>query len=609
MSGRASPAYRATLAAYLGPQRGRVALLGGLVLCDISLDLLGPQIQSRFLDRALAGAALAELARLALFALGVAGLVQILFVLNNYLATDIAQVGTNRLREDLLGRVLRLGPGFHQRHTPGALIERIDGDVAALGNFLSRFVLEMIGSVLLLVGALGLLWRIDPRISVLLAGFAAAALLALRRLTGQARLRWEADRAAQAELFGFLEERLAGTEDLRANGASDYVMLKYFEAARRAAARRLSAARFGALTGGSAMALLGLGASLALGMGAWLLAREVISLGSVYLIFAYSQLLQGPITAISRQVQDLQQAGASLRRIGQLQAERPEVVEVDDPRPLPGGPLALELERLSYAYPSGHRVIQAIDLRLAAGETLGLIGRSGSGKTTLTRLLFRLVEAQSGALRIGGIDIRQLSLESLRSRVALVTQDVQLFQASIRDNLSLFDPEPSEARLLEAIASVGLSDWLAAQPEGLATRLPAGGAGLSAGEAQLLALARVFLRQPGLVLLDEASSRLDPASEARLDRALSNLLEGRSAIIIAHRLTTLQRVDRIAVLEDGRLVEQGSRRRLEADPGSRYAQLLRAARANPSDPIDELLAPRPSPRGDSPPDRSAGGSA
>jgi ABC-type multidrug transport system fused ATPase/permease subunit len=218
--------------------------------------------------------------------------------------------------------------------------------------------------------------------------------------------------------------------------------------------------------------------------------------------------------------------------------------------------------------------LRDISFSLPPGRLLGLLGRTGSGKTTLARLLFRLYEPTSGSIHLGGIDIRDLSVSGLRRGVGLITQDVQLFQASIRDNLALFNPRVDDARIEYSLRELGLWEWALRLPAGLDTPLGTAGQGLSAGEAQLLAFARVFLKDPGLVLLDEASSRLDPATEALLERAIDRLLRGRTAIVIAHRLRTVQRADDILILEHGRIAELGERAALAADSGSRFAQLL-----------------------------------
>jgi ABC-type multidrug transport system fused ATPase/permease subunit len=243
----------------------------------------------------------------------------------------------------------------------------------------------------------------------------------------------------------------------------------------------------------------------------------------------------------------------------------------------------VQFENVSFGYTQSDEsaeampemILQDISFDLPPGAVLGLLGRTGSGKTTLTRLLFRLYDPRQGALRLDGVELRDLRLAVLRQRVGVVTQEIQLFNASVRDNLTLFDPAIPEQRILSALEKVGLLDWYQELPQGLDTRLAPGGSGLSAGEAQLLAFVRVFLHDPGLVILDEASSRLDPATEGRLERAIDYLLQGRTAIIIAHRLSTVRRVDRIMILEQGRQVEYDSRERLAHDHDSRFAQLLK----------------------------------
>jgi ABC-type multidrug transport system fused ATPase/permease subunit len=215
-----------------------------------------------------------------------------------------------------------------------------------------------------------------------------------------------------------------------------------------------------------------------------------------------------------------------------------------------------------------------ISFRLEPGQVLGLLGRTGSGKTSLSRLLFRLYEANAGVIRLNDVDLRRLDLAGLRQRVGLVTQEVQLFQASLRDNLTLFDPAISDERILESFEVLGLSPWYRALPHDLDTELMGDNSSLSAGEAQLLALTRIFLKDPGLVILDEASSRLDPATEQLLERAMDRLLQQRTAIIIAHRLSTVRRADQIMILEQGRIKEYGRYQALATQPGSVFSQLL-----------------------------------
>jgi ABC-type multidrug transport system fused ATPase/permease subunit len=233
-------------------------------------------------------------------------------------------------------------------------------------------------------------------------------------------------------------------------------------------------------------------------------------------------------------------------------------------------------------------VLYDLSFQLPLGAVLGLLGRTGSGKTTLTRLLFRLYDPDRGTIYLGRdgcvpTDIRQLPLSDLRRQVGMVTQEIQLFHATVRDNLTFFNPSVSDERILEAIHELGMDEWYDSLPEGLDTELESGGGGLSAGEAQLLAFARIFLRDPRLIILDEASSRLDPATEHMIERAVDRLIANRTAIVIAHRLDTVQRADAILILEDGRICEHGARTALARDPDSRFYSLLQTG-------LEEVLA-------------------
>jgi ATP-binding cassette, subfamily B, bacterial len=243
---------------------------------------------------------------------------------------------------------------------------------------------------------------------------------------------------------------------------------------------------------------------------------------------------------------------------------------------LESGALAVEFDQTSFSYNDEDQVLKNLTFNLQPGEVLGLLGRTGSGKTTITRLLFRLYDVSGGAIRLNGTDMRDIKLADLHQHIGMVTQDVQLFRASVRDNLTFFDAGIPDERILKVIEELGLSDWLAALPEGLDSELESGGKGLSAGEGQLLAFTRVFLKNPGLVILDEASSRLDPATEQRIERAVDKLLQNRTGIIVAHRLATVERADQIMILDGGSIAEYGDYAALANDPDSRFSSLLRA---------------------------------
>ncbi len=565
------------LARYLVPQRGTVIFLMLLLCGGIGLDLLGPQLLRLFLDRAQAGGSLPELYTAALLFIGVVVLAQGAAVAETYLAELVGWTATNTLRADLAAHCLRLDLGFHHARTPGELIERIDGDVTALANFFSRFVLTILGNTLLLLGVLALLWREDWRIGLGVGLLAGVTLAAMLRMYVAARPLWRAVAQESALFYGFVGEQLSGLEDLRTSGpiASAYVLRRLAERLRTWVLLLLRAVFAGQMVWMVALTLFAFANALALLVATELFRAGTASIGTIYLIVAYAGLLIRPIGRLQAEILDLQQAGASIDRIDELLSVRPAIV--DGPGvPLPEGALAVQFREVSFSYDGTDLTLDGVSFTLAPGRTLGLLGRTGSGKTTLARLLLRFYDPMSGTIRLDGVDIRAASIAELRARIGLVTQEVQLFAASVRDNLTFFDSAVPDQALLVAIDGLGLGAWFDALPAGLDTILAPGAASLSAGEAQLLALVRVFLTDPGLVILDEASSRLDPATERLIAGALDRLLTGRTGIIIAHRLATLRRVDTILVLEGGRIVEQGPREALMRDHDSRFARLLAA---------------------------------
>lgn len=566
--------YWQLLHTYLTPQWMRVLLMLLLMLLNVGLNLLNPQIMRNFINTIAVHGAFSVLFNAALLYIVIALGRQVVSLLASYFNERVRWTTTNQLRMDIASHTLALDMTFHNTHTPGEMIERIDGDVDTLSNFFSQFAFSLFSSAITLVCVLVLLYRESLLVGGVFTIFVVVMLLILRRMRERVTPAWKQERQSSADLFGFIEERLAGISDIRANGAQPYVMRRLFHYLRELFEKRRSAIlistrmwwfMFSPLFAGAEMMLLILGAYLYL--------THQISLGTIFLLYAYMDALNGPLQQITNQIQDLQRASASIERIRTLLGiersitDGPGVIFSD-------GPLSLTFEHVSFAYHNDELVVKDLSLQLAAGKTLGLLGRTGSGKTTITRLIFRLYDPQHGVIRLGGNDLRLAQLDDLRRHVSIVTQDVQLFQATLRDNLTFFDRTIPDERLIEVLHELGLTQWFQSLPAGLDTDIATGGRGLSAGEAQLVAFARVFLRDPGLIILDEASSRLDPATEHMVQQALDRLLQGRTGIIIAHRLATVQRVDDVLILDAGTVREYGSRSALVQNARSYFAHLL-----------------------------------
>ncbi len=569
--------YWQLLKTYMQPQKKAVALLSMLIISSIALQLINPQLVRRFLDAVETGRSLRELLITAGIFMGIAVVAQVIKVAATYIGENVAWTATNELRADLALHCLRLDMSFHKTHKPGELIERVDGDVNKLANFFSQLVIQLFSNLLLMAGVIVLLWLIDWRVGLTISLIAGAGLFLLNWIKTLTVPLWERLRQVSSDLFGYLEEWLNGTEEIQTNRAAPYVMRRLYRLLRQRWRAKQHAMRINLVVMSLPNVVPTLAYIAAYLWGDQLFHSSVLTIGMVYLIFYYIDVLKEPLWSIQRQIQDLQQASAGLNRISALFAEQPTIW--DGPTAtLPAGALAVHFDQVSFHYEDDETaVLTNINFHLQSGRILGLLGRTGSGKTTVTRLLFRFYDPTAGTISLGSgsslIDLRQLQQQTLRQRVGLVTQDVQLFHATLRDNLTLFDDRIDDAAILEALDKLGLLDWLETLPHGLNTRLDAA-ENLSAGEAQLLALARVFLADPGLVILDEASSRLDPATERLIERALDTLLTGRTVIIIAHRLATVQRADEIMVLANGRVLEHNNRFILANDPTSHFYKLL-----------------------------------
>ncbi|MBL8100656.1 MAG: ABC transporter ATP-binding protein [Anaerolineales bacterium] len=574
--------YYNLLADHIRPQRGRFTLLATLLFGSIGLRIFAPQIMRKFIDSALAGEALQTLTWTALAFISIALIQQVVAIGVTYLGENVAWTATNALRAELAEHALHLDMKFHNDHSPGELIERIDGDVTELATFFSQFALNLIANGLLLIGILIALFIEDWRAGLAFTIYSFLTIFILGKVKDIAVPHQKARREAEAQYYGFIEEQLNGTEDIRSSGAVSFSIRELFRHQsvilghnRKAHFKRwiIENAMGLALTAGTILAIVS---------GYWLFTLSLITIGTVYLFVHYIALLEEPFWAMTHEIESFQTIGACVERLTEFKALKREVKN-EAGLEIKSHPLDLKFDNVTFSYNGNDSVLSRLSLDLKTGSVLGLLGRTGSGKTTIGRLIFRLYDINNGSIKINNVNIKDLQLDSLRKNIAIVTQDVQLFKASIRENLTFFDRTISDEKIISTLEELELGDWYKNLPNGLDTELETGSKSLSAGEAQLLAFTRVFLKNPGLVILDEASSRLDPATEQKLEHAIDKLLKGRTAIIIAHKLDTIKRADDILILERGNVLEYGNRKGLAENTNSRFYQLLQTG-------LEEVLA-------------------
>lgn len=573
--------YLKLLSKYLKLQKFRVLLLALILGSSVALQLVSPQILRYFIDAATNGESARMLTIAALIFIGVAIIQQVMAVVSTYISQNVGWTATNSLRVELVQHCLGLDMSFHKNHQSGEIIERVDGDVTALFNFFSKFMINILTNVVLVIGIIILLFREDYRIGISIAIFASASMYILWQVQARSIDKWVQVRETSAKFYGFLGEEIGNTEDVRSSGAKDYIMFRFYKQIRSWFPITKKAVFRYYLMWASTLGIFAIGNIIAFSVGGYLWSKGIVTIGTVYLIFSYIEALNRPIEQIRMQLEDLQKAGASVTRVQELLNIKSKIKDGTDSSGWSGA-LSVELNNVYFEYEEGVPVLKDITFNLQSGKVLGILGRTGSGKTTLARMMARLYDPRLGEICFGGKKISSVEIKELRRHVAFVTQDVQLFHATVRENLTFFNSNITDEEILTTLSEIGLDEWYGSLPKGLDTMLEAGGGGLSAGEAQLLAFVRVFLKNPGLIILDEASSRLDPITEQLIEKALNKLLKNRTCIIIAHRLGTVQRADDILILENGNILEYGNRQELSKDKESKFSNLLKTG-------IEELV--------------------
>ena len=486
----------------------------------------------------------------------------------------VGQRLTARIRDDLFGHAMALSLRFHDRTPVGKLLTRLTSDVDALAEVFGSGAVGVLGDLVTLIVIAATMVTIEWRLGLLLLVAQVPVTLGIIWLQGRYRKANYRVREELSQLNADLQENLQGLE-----------VVQMFRRERR------NSERFATTTGAYRRAVTGtilydsaisafiewvalVAVALVLALGGSMVTAGAMGLGTLTTFILYSQRLFDPLRQLAERFTQIQGGLTAVERIGELLEEPIEIADRTGPlNPAQASSQAAEVvfDSVSFAYRPDEPILQDFSIRIAPGEHVALVGPTGSGKTTVIRLLCRLYEPQQGRILLDGVDIRDLPLASLRQRLGVVLQDTFLFSGTVADNLRL-DAPISRDQLERTCAELGLNPLLDRLSDGLATELRERGGNLSSGEKQLLGVARVAMRNPSVLVMDEATAFMDPSTEATLQRDLDTLLSGRTAIVIAHRLATVEAADRILVLQRGRLVEQGSHRQLRA-AGGLYARL------------------------------------
>lgn len=562
----------ARVVAWLGPHRRTLLWAGLLMLLSTASSLALPQLVAYAIDTGMRGQ---DLDALQLAAVGYAVLALVQTVAGGgerYLLVRTGVRVITDLRDRLFAHMLRLGHAFHDRNRPGDLMARMTSDAETLSDFITWSVITTLQSLLTLVGIVVILLRQD--VTLTLTAFAVVPPMAWAtwRWTQATRARYARVREAVGEVSARAEESLAGIRVVKALGQEQTQKARFDAANQEQRTQDLGTDRVSAGFYPVIDVLSDVAVAVVLGLGGLRVLSGDLEPGVLVAILLYVQRFFEPVRELTTRLDSVQDASAAARRILDVLDEAPAVVDADGAEPLPAVQGHLRLDDVRFRYDTGPEVLHGIDLEVPAGTSLALVGETGAGKTTVSLLLGRFHDVTGGSITLDGHDLRDVTLESLRAQMAWVPQEVGLFRGTVRDNLRWGRPDATDEQVEDAARAVGADEVFRRLPDGYGTRLEEGGGGLSAGERQLVAFTRALLMDPAVVVLDEATASVDVATEARMQAGLAELLADRTAVLIAHRLSTVVGADQIAVVHDGRVVERGTHAELLA-AGGRYARL------------------------------------
>ena len=560
----------------LRPHRGKVALACALVIGQAASTLAGPWLIRRGIDQGVAQGDLRALDR-TVFLFGLSALAT--YLCGRATILTLARVGETvlrELRERVFTHVTRLSLDFYERNRTGVIVSRVTADIDAMQELVGQGLASFIVSGLLFVGAVGVMVSMSWELALgtlILVPIVVRASVWFRR---ESNIAYLAVRDRIGGTLTSLQEGIVGVRVIQAFSQAPHRTRRFSEVNEAQYKAHMTTERIAAIYFPVIDMCQGIALATILALGGWLTTREAVTVGVVAAFVLYMQNLFEPIQQLSQLFQQLQAAGAALKKLFGLLDEEPSVPERVGAVDLPasGG---IDVSGVSFRYSAdGPEVLSDVSLSIAPGERLALVGPTGAGKSTLAKLMARFYDPTSGSVSFGGVDLRDGTLSSLRQRMVVVPQEGFLFSGTIRDNLRIGKPTASDDEIFAALDRYGLRDQISGLGDaGLDTEVAERGANFSAGERQLVSIARCALADPAVIVLDEATSSLDLGTELLIEQALDRLMAGRTVIVIAHRLTTAERADRVAVVDAGRLQELGTHDELLA-LGGQYARLYEA---------------------------------
>lgn len=562
------------LLTYLRPHRAKMVGAFFLMLAVTGLTLAIPLLLKIAIDRYIAGGDANGLA----FISAVMGVMYLALFGSasgqRFLLSWVGQRVLATLRAQLMRHLQALSLGYHNKHIVGVTISRVIGDVAVINELLSQGLIALIGDLLILIGIVAVMLVLNPTLALLTFSIVPLMLLATYLFSQRAKVAFRQTRRSVAGVVGTLAEHLTGMRVVQAYAQEKAMQGRFAEANRANRDAYVSAMKLSFVFLPTVEFLAVLATAIVLWFGGRAVAQGAVELGVLVAFLAYVTRFFQPVQELSQLYTTMQAAMAGGERVLELLDARPEVPDPTNGKEMPGVEGKIELREVSFSYGSDVPVLRDVDLAIEPGQTVALVGPTGAGKSTVANLVSRFYDVSEGEVLVDGVDVRTVTQQSLRRQTGIVSQEPFLFAGTVLDNIRFGLPEVEESVVEEAARKANAHEFILDLPNGYKTPILEGGANLSLGQRQLVCIARAVVADPRIIILDEATASVDTATESLIQEALDRLLSSRTAIVIAHRLSTVRKADMICVMEDGRIVDRGDHDEL-LERGGLYAELYR----------------------------------
>jgi subfamily B ATP-binding cassette protein MsbA len=545
--------------------KGRWALMLLALACLIGNSLLEfviPQLSRYTIDDVIPAGNYGALPWVALGVLGTAVLLGLFGYLSSISLASVGQRAIYDLRNELYRHMQSLDMAFYDRNRTGDLMSRVTSDVGMLQQLVSSGMMQIVTDLFTFTAIALYMLYVDWQLTLLMLATFPLMIFTTRKFSGRFRTSFKTVQQSVAEVSNHLQDTLSGIRVIKSFANEDYESGRFAERSETNMKANLRTVRLRAIYEPIIDLLNYLGMIAVLVFGAWQTMRGELTVGAIVAFLAYLRLLQNPIRHFSRILNTIQQSAAAYERIMEVLETKPEVTEKEDAVALPPIRGHIEFSGVGFSYRNDVPVLRDFNLEFNPGKVTALVGPSGAGKSTVAHLIARFYDPQQGTIKIDGYSLKDIAAKSLREQMGVVSQEIVLFNGTVRDNIMYGKPGATDDEIMAAAKAANAHDFISSFPKGYDSEIGERGVKLSGGQKQRLSIARAILKNPRLIVLDEATASLDTESEHLIQEALARLLAGRTCLVIAHRLSTIQSADRIVVLDHGTIAESGTHEEL-----------------------------------------------